>query len=239
MALFGEKYGDEVRVLRFGDFSVELCGGTHVDRTGDIGMFKITSEGGVAAGIRRIEAVTGKGALEWVESTRVRLAEVAGLLRSQPDQVVQKIQQLQKRNKDLEKELAAAKQALVSGHGGERSDEIKEIGGIKVLATRMDGADAKTLREAVDRLKDKLKSAIVVVGSVDEGKVRLAAGVTKDNIGTIKAGDLIKPIAALVGGTGGGRPDFAQAGGNKPDALDQALKSVPAWVAEQLGEAYV
>jgi alanyl-tRNA synthetase len=239
MALFGEKYGDEVRVLRFGDFSVELCGGTHVDRTGDIGMFKITSEGGVAAGIRRIEAVTGKGALEWVESTRVRLAEVAGLLRSQPDQVVQKIQQLQKRNKDLEKELAAAKQALVSDHGGERSDEIKEIGGIKVLATRMDGADAKTLREAVDRLKDKLKSAIVVVGSVDEGKVRLAAGVTKDNIGTIKAGDLIKPIAALVGGTGGGRPDFAQAGGNKPDALDQALKSVPAWVAEQLGEAYV
>jgi alanyl-tRNA synthetase len=238
MALFGEKYGDEVRVLRFGDFSVELCGGTHVDRTGDIGMFKITSEGGVAAGIRRIEAVTGKGALDWVESTRARLAEVAGLLRSQPDQVALKIQQLQKRNKDLERELAAAKQALVSGHGGERSEEIKEIGGIKVLATRMDGADAKTLREAVDRLKDKLKSAIVVVGSVDEGKVRLAAGVTKDYIGTIKAGELIKPIAALVGGTGGGRPDFAQAGGNKPEALDQALKSVPAWVAEQLGEAY-
>ncbi len=238
MALFGEKYGDEVRVLRFGDFSVELCGGTHVDRTGDIGVFKISSEGGVAAGIRRIEAVTGKGALDWIESTQKRLADIAGLLRSQPEQVASKVQQLVKRNKDLEKELTAAKQALLSGHGSDRSEDIKEIGGIKVLATRMDGADAKTLREAVDRYKDKLQSAIVVVGSVEDGKVRLAAGVTKNNIGTIKAGDLIKPIAALVGGTGGGRPDFAQAGGSKPEALDEALKSVSVWVAERLGQAY-
>jgi alanyl-tRNA synthetase len=235
MALFGEKYGDEVRVLRFGDFSVELCGGTHVDRTGDIGVFKITSEGGVAAGIRRIEAVTGKGALEWIDTNQKRLAELAGLLKSQPDQAASRVQQILKRNKDLEKELAAAKQALVSGQGGDRSDEVQEIAGVKVLATRMDGADAKALREAVDRYKDKLKSAIVVVGSVEDGKVRLAAGVTKDKVGTIKAGDLIKPIAELVGGTGGGRPDFAQAGGTKPELLDQALKAVPAWVAERLG----
>jgi alanyl-tRNA synthetase len=235
MALFGEKYGDEVRVLRFGDFSVELCGGTHVDRTGDIGVFKITSEGGVAAGIRRIEAVTGKGALEWIDTNQKRLAELAGLLKSQPDQAASRVQQILKRNKDLEKELAAAKQALVSGQGGDRSDEVQEIAGVKVLATRMDGADAKALREAVDRYKDELKSAIVVVGSVEDGKVRLAAGVTKDKVGTIKAGDLIKPIAELVGGTGGGRPDFAQAGGTKPDLLDQALKAVPAWVAERLG----
>ncbi len=238
MALFGEKYGDEVRVLRFGDFSVELCGGTHVDRTGDIGVFKIVSEGGVAAGIRRIEAVTGKGALDWIDNTLKRLADISGLLRSQPEQVAAKVQQLVKRNKDLEKDLATAKQALVSGQGADRSEDIREIGGIKVLATRMDGADAKTLREAVDRYKDKLKSAIVVLGSVEDGKVRLAAGVTKDNIGAIKAGDLIKPIAALVGGTGGGRPDFAQAGGSKPEALDEALSSVPAWVAERLGQAY-
>jgi alanyl-tRNA synthetase len=235
MALFGEKYGDEVRVLRFGDFSVELCGGTHVDRTGDIGVFKITSEGGVAAGIRRIEAVTGKGALEWIDTNQKRLAELAGLLKSQPDQAASRVQQILKRNKDLEKELAAAKQALVSGQGGDRSDEVQEIAGVKVLATRMDGADAKALREAVDRYKDELKSAIVVVGSVEDGKVRLAAGVTKDKVGTIKAGDLIKPIAELVGGTGGGRPDFAQAGGTKPELLDQALKAVPAWVAERLG----
>jgi len=235
MALFGEKYGDEVRVLRFGDFSVELCGGTHVDRTGDIGVFKITSEGGVAAGIRRIEAVTGKGALEWIDTNQRRLGEVSGLLKSQPDQAAAKLEQLLKRNKDLERDLAKARQALVTGQATDRTEEVREIAGVKVLATRMDGADAKTLREAVDRFKDKLKSAIVVVGSVEDGKVRLAAGVTKDKVNAIKAGDLIKPIAELVGGKGGGRPDFAQAGGTNPEALDQALASVPDWVAEHLG----
>ena len=234
MALFGEKYGDEVRVLCFGDFSVELCGGTHVERTGDIGVFKITSEGGVASGVRRIEAVSGKGALEWIEMNQRALGSVAGLLRSQPEQAADKLEQLQRRSKDLEKELIAAKRALIAGQAIDHSDNLNEIAGIKVLATRMDGADAKSLREAVDRFKDKLKSAVVVLGSVENGKVHLAAGVTKDNVGRIKAGEVIKPVAEQVGGKGGGRPDFAQAGGSKPEALDQALKSVSAWVAEHL-----
>jgi len=234
MALFGEKYGDEVRVLSFGDFSVELCGGTHVERSGDIGVFKIISEGGVAAGVRRIEALSGKGALRWIETRQRALDEVAALVRSQPDEAMAKVQALLKRFRDLEKELAAAKQALITGQTGDQFENVEEIAGIKVLATRMDGADAKTLRDAVDRFKDKLQSAVVVLGSVENGKVRLAVGVTRDNIGRIKAGDLIKPVAEQVGGKGGGRPDFAQAGGNNPDALDQALKSVPAWVAAQL-----
>ena len=234
MALFGEKYGDEVRVLRFGDFSVELCGGTHVDRTGDIGVFKITSEGGIASGVRRIEAVTGKGALEWIDTRQRTLDDLAGMLRSQPDLAATKVEQLLKRVKDLEKELVAAKQALVTGGATDHSEDIQEIAGIKVLATRMDGADAKTLRDAVDRLKDKLQSAVVVLGAVDDGKVRLAAGVTKNNTDRIRAGDLIKPVAEQVGGKGGGRPDFAQAGGSNPDALDEALRSVPGWVEEQL-----
>ena len=234
VALFGEKYGDKVRVLNFGDFSVELCGGTHVDRTGDIGVFKITHEGGVASGVRRVEAVTGKGALEWLDANQRSLTDIAGLLRSQPEKASAKVEQLLKRNKELERELAAAKQALVSGAAGGQTADVQEIEGIKVLATRIDGADAKTLREAVDHYKDKLQSAVVVLGSVDNGVVRLAAGVTKDNTDRIRAGDLIKPVADQVGGKGGGRPDFAQAGGNNPDALDAALGSVSAWVAEQL-----
>jgi alanyl-tRNA synthetase len=222
-------------VLNFGGFSIELCGGTHVDRTGDIGVFKITHETGIASGVRRVEAVTGKGALEWLDARQQVLDGVAGLLKSQPDQVATKIDHLMKRNKDLERELAAAKQTLATGGTSDRSDDVEEIGGIKVLAARIDGADAKTLRDAVDRYKDKLKSAIVVLGSVDNGVVRLAAGVTKDNTDRIRAGDLIKPVAEQVGGKGGGRPDFAQAGGNNPEALDAALGSVSAWVAEQLG----
>ena len=234
VALFGEKYGSKVRVLNFGDFSVELCGGTHVDRTGDIGIFKITHEGGIASGVRRIEAVTGKGALEWIAAREKTLLNVSALLKSQPEKAAAKVEQLLKRSKDLEKELAAAKQSLVSGQTTDHSAGVQEIAGIKVLATRMDGADAKTLRDAVDRFKDTLQSAIVVVGSVDDGKVRLAAGVTKDNTGKIKAGDLIKPVAEAVGGKGGGRPDFAQAGGSDPEALDAALQAVGAWVAERL-----
>jgi alanyl-tRNA synthetase len=221
--------------LRVGDFSVELCGGIHVDRSGDIGVFKITSEGGVACGVRRIEAVTGAGAMDWIAENQRILDELAGKLRSHPDQAATKVDQLLKRTKDLEKELATAKQALITGKGADFTDSVREIAGIKVLATRMDGADAKTLRDAVDRFKDKLQSAIIVLGSVHGGKVHLAAGVTKDNIGKIKAGDLIKPVAEQVGGKGGGRPDFAQAGGSDAAALDQALESVPAWVAEQLG----
>ena len=234
MALFGEKYGEKVRVLKLGDFSIELCGGTHVDRTGDIGVFKITSEGGVASGVRRIEAVTGKGAMEWIGSNQQILSNVAGMLRSQPDQAAAKVEQLLQRSKDLEKELSAAKQALITGKGSDPFEGVQEIAGIKVLVTRMDGADAKTLRNAVDKFKDRLQNAVVVLGSVDAGKVRLAAGVTKNNIDKIQAGDLIRPVAEQVGGKGGGRPDFAQAGGTDVDALDQALESVPAWVAEQL-----
>lgn len=234
-ALFGEKYGDKVRVLKLGESSVELCGGTHVDRTGDIGVFKITSEGGVASGVRRIEAVTGSGAMAWIDQNQLTLGTLAGLLRSQPDQAAAKVEQLLKRSKDLEKELAAAKQALISGKGTDHSDSVQEIAGIKLLVSRMDGADAKTLRDAVDRFKDKLQSAIVVLGSVDGGKVHLAAGVTKDNTDKIRAGDLIKPVAEQIGGKGGGRPDFAQAGGTDSAALDRALESVAEWVAEQLG----
>ena len=234
MALFGEKYGDKVRVLRLGDFSVELCGGTHVARTGDIGVFKIVHEGGVASGVRRIEAVTGGGAMAWIDASQKTLADLAGMLRSTPDQAAVRVEQLLKRTKDLEKDLAAAKQALVTGQATDHSGAVEEIGGIKVLATRMDGADAKTLRDAVDRFKDKLQNGVVVLGSVDDGKVRLAAGVTKNNTDKIRAGDLIKPVAEQVGGRGGGRPDFAQAGGNDPSKLDSALKSVPVWVAEQL-----
>ena len=234
MALFGEKYGDKVRVLRLGDFSVELCGGTHVDRTGDIGVFKIVSEGGVASGVRRIEAVTGSGALAWIDANQRTLNNLAGLLRSPPEQAAAKVEQLMKRSKDLERELVAAKQALVAGPSTDHSDHVQEIAGIKVLATRMDGADARTLRDAVDRFKDKLQNAVVVLGSIDGDKVRLAAGVTKNNVDKIRAGDLIKPVAELVGGKGGGRPDFAQAGGNDASKLDTALESVPGWVRKQL-----
>ena len=235
MALFGEKYDDEVRVLNFGDgYSVELCGGTHVVSTGDIGVFKITSEGGVASGVRRIEAVTGNTALQWIDANQAALDQVASLLKSPRDQAAAKVEQLLRRNKALEKDLATTKQQLLTGSSSDLSDSITEIGGIKVLSTRMDGADAKTLRDAVDRFKDKLQSAVVVLGSVEDGKVRLAAGVTKDNTDRIRAGDVIKSVAEQVGGKGGGRSDFAQAGGSNPDGLDAALASVPDWVSEQL-----
>jgi alanyl-tRNA synthetase len=235
IALFGEKYDDQVRVLRLGgDYSVELCGGTHVSSTGDIGVFKITSEGGVASGVRRIEAVTGKGALEWVDANLRSLDNVAQVLKSNRDQAAQKVKQLQRRNKELEKELAATKQQLLTG-GADTQHDVVEIGGIQVLVKRMDGADAKTLRDAVDKFKDKLQSAIVVLGSVEDGKVRLAAGVTKNNTDRIRAGDVIKPVAEQVGGKGGGRPDFAQAGGSDAGSLDAALASVQGWVSDHLG----
>ena len=238
IALFGEKYDDEVRVLNFGDFSVELCGGTHVERTGDIGLFKILSEGGVASGIRRIEATTGEHALELVDAKEDALSRMAAAVKSQPDQAVARVEQLVRRIKELEKELAAARQALLTGAAaGDATAAAVEVGGIKVLATRMDGADAKSLRDAVDRFKDKLGSGVVVLGSVEDGKVRLAAGVTKNNTDRIKAGDLIRPIAERVGGKGGGRPDFAQAGGNDAAELDAALDAVSDWVAEHLGVA--
>jgi len=233
IALFGEKYGDQVRVLRLGDYSVELCGGTHVSRSGDIGLFKITSESGIASGVRRIEAVTGDGALRWIDQRIAELDDVAAALKSPRDQARQRVEQLLKRNRDLERELAAARQQLLTG-GAQSDQNITEVNGIKVLVSRMDGADARTLRDAVDRFKDKLGSAVIVLGSVDEGKVRLAAGVTRNNTGKLHAGDLIRPVAERVGGRGGGRPDFAQAGGSDPSGLDNALASVPEWVSNHL-----
>ncbi len=234
IALFGEKYDNEVRVLEIGDYSVELCGGTHVARTGDIGLFKITSETGIAAGVRRIEAVTGDGALEWIKENLDALDAVATMVKSTRGEAGQKVEQLLKRNKELERELAAARQKLVTGGAGDRLSDVIEIEGVKVLVTRMDGADAKTLRDAVDRFKDKLQSAVVVLGSVDNGKVRLAAGVTRNVTDRIHAGDVIRPVAEQVGGKGGGRPDFAQAGGSDPEGLDAALASVPQWISERL-----
>ena len=235
IALFGEKYEDRVRVLNFGDFSIELCGGTHVNRTGDIGIFRITHETGIASGVRRIEAVTGQGALDWIDAREQTLADVARLLKSQPDQAAARVEQLLVQNKDLQKRLATARHALLTGEKSDQDDEIQEIGGIKVLAARLHDVDAGLLREAVDRAKDKLQNAVIVLGTVEDGKVLLAAGVTKNNTDRIRAGDLIKPVAEQVGGKGGGRPDFAQAGGSNPEALDSALNSVSAWVAEQLG----
>src|SRR5690554_3261488 len=233
MALFGEKYGERVRVLTMGGgFSVELCGGTHVSRTGDIGLFKIVSESGVAAGIRRIEAVTGQGALDLVAANERQLKNVAALVRGGRDEVVDKVQQLIERSRALEREVQQLKARLASGAGGrDLLDEAVDVGGIKLVAARIDGVDNKALRDTVDRLKDRLSSGVVVLGAAEGDKVRLVAGVTKDLTDRIAAGELIRGVAERVGGKGGGRPDFAQAGGNKPEALDEALASVKAHIA--------
>ncbi len=234
MALFGEKYGDEVRVVGMGGFSTELCGGTHVRRTGDIGLFKITAEGGVAAGVRRVEAVTGEIALEHVRDAEMRLARVAELVRGGRDDVERKVEQLNSRVRQLEKELEAYRGKLAASQGDALVDATREINGVKVIATRMDGADGKALREAMDRLKDKLGSAAIVLASVQEGKVTLISGVTKDLMGRVHAGELVNQVASKVGGKGGGRPDMAQAGGNDPSALDAALAAVHDWVAQKI-----
>jgi alanyl-tRNA synthetase len=235
MALFGEKYDAEVRVLRMGDFSTELCGGTHAARTGDIGLFKIVSEGGVASGVRRIEAVTGRGALDWMRlQLEEPLANVARTLKSDRAQAAQKAQQLADRVKQLEKELAQAKGQMASAAGDDLASRAEEIGGIKVLVARIDGLDAKAMRDTLDQLKIKLKTAAVLLASVADGKVSLVAGVTADATARLKAGDLVNAVAQQVGGTGGGRPDMAQAGGNNPAALDVALAGVPDWVRSKL-----
>ena len=234
MALFGEKYGDQVRVLKIGDFSTELCGGTHVRRAGDIGLFKIVSETGIASGVRRIEAVTGQQAIAYLAQLEQRLHNAAGLLKTSPDKIEDKINQLQKKNRTLEKELEQLKASLASSKGGELINEAVEIKGVKVLAAQMEGADSKSLRDTVDQLKNKLGSAAVVLAAVSNGKVSLVAGVTKDQTKRIKAGDLVNVVASRVGGKGGGRPDMAQAGGNDPQALPEALKAVQDWVTEQL-----
>ncbi|HDR9507148.1 alanine--tRNA ligase [Burkholderia cepacia] len=233
MALFGEKYGDEVRVLDLG-FSRELCGGTHVHRTGDIGFFKIVVEGGVAAGIRRVEAITGDNAVRFVQDLDARMNEAAAALKAQPSELTQRIAQVQDQVKSLEKELGALKSKLASSQGDELAQQAVEIGGVYVLAATLDGADAKTLRETVDKLKDKLKSAAIVLAAVEGGKVSLIAGVTPDASKKVKAGELVNFVAQQVGGKGGGRPDMAQAGGTEPANLPGALAGVKGWVEERL-----
>jgi len=233
MMLFGEKYGEMVRVLDIGS-SRELCGGTHVQRTGDIGLFKVVSESGVAAGVRRIEAVTGANALAYVQGLERTVQEAAGSLRAPTAELNQRIHQVLDQVKGLEKELAALKGKLASSQGDELSTQAIDVKGVQLLAARLPGADAKALRETLDKLKDKLKTAVVVLASVDGDKVQIAAGVTADTMGRVKAGELVNFLAQQVGGKGGGKPDRAMAGGTQPAGLDAALASVQAWVAERL-----
>ena len=233
MMLFGEKYGDEVRVLDIGS-SRELCGGTHVSRTGDIGLFKITAESGVAAGVRRLEATTGSNALKLVQNQQALLNHIAIELKSPVHELGTKVAQLLDSQKSLEKELARLKSKLASSQGDDLADQALEVNGVKVLAATLEGADANALRETMDKLKDKLKSAAIVLASVSDGKVSLAAGVTPDIIAKLKAGDLVNHVASQVGGKGGGKPDMAMAGGTDPSQLPQALASVQAWVQQKL-----
>ncbi|MFO8026012.1 alanine--tRNA ligase [Thiohalophilus sp.] len=237
MALFGEKYGEAVRVLRMGEFSMELCGGTHVERTGDIGLFKIVSEGGVAAGVRRIEAMTGQQALQWVEENEAQLEEIAGMFKGAREQLAERVHQTLEQNRKLEKEVERLKAKLASSQGSDLAARAREIDGLQVLAARLDGADPKSLRDTVDQLKNKLGSAVVVLATVSGDKVALVAGVSQDNTDKLKAGDLVNMVAQQVGGKGGGRPDMAQAGGNQPEGLDAALDSVSDWVRTQLSGA--
>jgi alanyl-tRNA synthetase len=233
MMLFGEKYGDEVRVLNIGS-SIELCGGTHVVRTGDIGLFKITAESGVAAGVRRIEAVTGDVALNLIQMQERQLRQMADAVKAQPHEAAGRIAQILDHQKSLEKELAALKSKLASAQGDELVSQAQDINGVKVLAALLTGADAAILRETLDKIKDKLKSAVILLASVNDGKVSLIAGVTADQTGKVKAGELVNMVAMQVGGKGGGRPDMAQAGGTQPEHLAAALASVPNWVKDKL-----
>ena len=234
LAFFGDKYGDEVRVLAMGDFSTELCGGTHVQRTGDIGFFKVVSESGVAAGIRRIEAVTGEGALAWVQQQEAQLAEAAAVLKAPVSEVPAKLAQVLDNVRNLERELGRLKSKLASSQGEDLALQAVDVKGSKVLAATLDGADAKTLREAMDKLKDRLKSAAIVLGAINDGKVSLIAGVTADLTARVKAGELVNFVAQQVGGKGGGRPDMAQAGGTEPAKLPTALQSVKNWVEQRV-----
>jgi alanyl-tRNA synthetase len=233
MMLFGEKYGETVRVLDIGS-SRELCGGTHVKATGDIGLFKIVSEGGVAAGVRRIEAVTGTNALTYLQSLEDTVTQAAGTLKAQPAELNARIQQVLDQVKALEKELAAAKGKLASAQGDELLTQAVDIQGVKLLVAKLEGADAKTLRDTLDKLKDKMKTAVIVLTAVDGDKVNIAAGVTADTVDKVKAGELANFVAQQVGGKGGGKPDMAMAGGTNPAALPAALATVQAWVTERV-----
>jgi alanyl-tRNA synthetase len=233
MMLFGEKYGESVRVMDIGD-SRELCGGTHVARTGDIGLFKVVSEGGVASGVRRIEAVTGQNALVYLQELESTVTQAAGALKAPVAELRERISHVLDNVKSLEKEIAALKGKLASSQGDEMLSQAVDVKGVKVLVARLDGADVKTLRETMDKLKDKLKTAVIVLAVVDGGKVQIAAGVTPDSMAKVKAGELVNFVAAQVGGKGGGKPDMAMAGGTEPAKLDPALASVMAWVSERL-----
>jgi alanyl-tRNA synthetase len=233
MALFGEKYGDQVRVLRIGEFSTELCGGIHAERAGDIGLFKIIGESGVAAGVRRIEAVTGEAALDWIKTSERLVQSLGERVKAGRDSLIDKVQQILERNRALEKELDKLKGKLASASGDDLASQAVEIDGVKVLAAKIEESDPKALRDLVDQLRNKLGSAAIVLGTVKDGKVSLIAGVTQDQTGRIKAGDLVNAVATQVGGKGGGRPDLAQAGGTDPTHLDAALKSVPDWVRQR------
>ena len=233
MMLFGEKYGDEVRVLDIGN-SRELCGGTHVARTGDIGLFKIIGESGVAAGVRRVEATTGTGALNLINAQQALIVQLSSDLKVPAQELTNKVAQLTDHAKSLEKELARLKSKLASSQGDDLTAQAVEIAGIKVLAAILEGADANALRETMDKLKDKLKTAAIVLASVSDGKVSLAAGVTSDLIAKIKAGDLVNFVAGQVGGKGGGKPDMAMAGGTDASQLPKALASVENWVSGKL-----
>ncbi len=235
MALFGEKYGDEVRVLKIGDFSTELCGGVHAKRAGDIGLFKIISETGAASGVRRIEAITGEAAMQWLEGCEKSIATISSVVKSSPELVAEKVQQLVDKSKALEKELERLQAKLASSAGGELANQAVDIDGIKVLAVKLEGIEPKAMIEALDQLKDKLVSAAIVLATVKEGKVTLIAGVTKGQTKRVKAGDLVNAVAMQVGGKGGGRPDMARAGGTEPEKLEQVLQQVPEWVREQIG----
>jgi len=238
MALFGEKYGDEVRVLAMGgDFSVELCGGTHVHRTGDIGLLRIVSESGIAAGVRRIEAVTGAGALALLDATEQRLHEVCDVVKGDTSTVVDKVRGLRAANRELEREIDRLKQKLASSAGGDLASQAVDVDGIRVLAASLDGADPKSLRDTVDQLKNKLGSGVILLAAIDGDKIALTAGVTKDLTGRVKAGDLMREFAGRLGGKGGGRPDMAQGGGTDLAGLAGTLADVPAWVQGQLGDA--
>jgi alanyl-tRNA synthetase len=233
MMLFGEKYGETVRVLSIGS-SKELCGGVHVGRSGDIGLFKIVSEGGVAAGIRRIEAVTGDNALAYCQSLENQVNRVAGSLKAAPADLEIRVQAVLDQVKALEKELTATKSRLAAAQSDELLSQAIDFKGTRLLTATLQGADAKTLRETMDKLKDKMKSAIIVLAAVEGEKVHLAAGVTADHMAKAKAGELVNFVASQVGGKGGGKPDLAMAGGTNPSALPAALASVQAWVAEKL-----
>ncbi|MDR7067475.1 alanyl-tRNA synthetase [Pseudoxanthomonas japonensis] len=235
MALFGEKYGEHVRVLKMGDYSTELCGGTHVGRTGDIGLFKLVGESGVSAGVRRIEAVTGQGALDYVADEERRLIEAAGLLGGSTGEVVEKIRALSDRQKKLERELESLKSKAASSATSDLGGTAVDVGGIRVLASRLEGFDAKALRDAVDRLKQQLGDAVIVLAGTSDGKAALVAGVNGAATGRIKAGELLSHIASQIGGKGGGRPDLAQGGGEDGPALATALQGVPGWVEQRLG----